>query len=310
MAMESTARRLEFAPPPAPGMVSAMILAILAHLVLLAVLTVGVQWKRESVPQTVEAELWSAIPVQAAPPAPEPEPELPKPAPPEIKPEPKPDPGPTPAEIKAQADIAIAKEKEKEKAKQQKEKQLALEKAELEKKKLAELEKQKQAKLEQDKKDKAKQDKLKKEQADKLAADKEKAQHKQDQLAEAVATKAREDQMKRTLQLAGGDGKGNTPGGVSGVQSSGPSASYAGRIQARIKPNITYPDNINGNPRVEVEIRTSPSGTILSARITQSSGVKSWDEAITRAIEKTEILPKDEDGRIPNPMLIGFRPKD
>ena len=308
--MESSARRIEFAPPPAPGMLRALILAILAHLVLLAVLTVGVQWKREAVQTPVEAELWSAVPVEAAPPAPEPvpEPEPPRPAPPEVKPEPKPDPGPTPAEIKAQADIAIVREKEK--AKQLKEKQLALEKAELEKKKLAELEKQKQAKLEQEKKDKEKQDKLKKEQADKLAADKEKAQRKQDQQAEAAAAKARADQIKRFERLAGGDGGGSTPGGASVAQSSGPSASYAGRIQARIRPNITYPDNINGNPRVEVEIRTSPSGDILSARITQSSGVKSWDEAITRAIEKTGVLPKDVDGRIPNPMLIGFRPKD
>lgn len=296
--MTSTQRHNEFAPPPTPGMLRALILAILAHGVLLVALTAGVQWKRAAVQQTVEAELWSAIPVQAAPPAPEPvpEPEPPKPVPPEIKPEPKPDPGPTPAEIKAQADIAIAKQKEKEKAKLLKEKQLALEKAELEKKKQAEQDKQKQAKLEQDKKDK-------------LAKAKDDQQRKQDQQAEAAATKARAEQMKRMANLAGSGG-GNTPGGANAAQSSGPSAGYAGRIVARIKPYITYPDNIDGNPRVEVEIRTSPSGNILSARITQSSGVKSWDEAITRAIEKTQVLPMDVDGTVPKSLLIGFRPKD
>jgi len=317
--METTARRQEFAPPPTPGLLRAFILAILAHTVLLVALTAGVQWKRETVQQAVEAELWSAIPVQAAPPAPEPEPqpEPPKPEPVvKPKPEPKPDPGPTPAEIKAQADIAIAKEKEK--AKLLKEKQLALEKEklakeklELDKKKQAELDKQKQAKLEQEKKDKEKQDKLKKEQADKLAAEKDKQQRKLDQQAEANAAKSREDQIKRMERLAGGtSGGGSTPGGSSAAQSSGPSAGYAGRIVARIKPNITYPDNIDGNPRVEVDIRTSPSGNILSARITQSSGVKSWDDAVIRAIEKTEVLPKDIDGTVPRSLLIGFRPKD
>jgi len=297
--MESPARRLEFAPPPTPGLLRAFMLAILAHGVLLAILTAGVQWKRETVQNAVEAELWSAVPVQAAPPAPEPEPqpEPPKPEPPVVKTEPKPEPPPKPAEVKAQADIAIAKEKEKNRL--LKEKQLALEKEKLEqeKKKKAELDKQKLAKLEQEKKDKEKQDKLKKEQAEK-----DKLERKQEQLAEAAATKA---------QLAGTNaGGGNTPGGSSAAQSSGPSASYAGRVAARIKQNITYPDNIDGNPRVEVDIRTSPSGNILSARITRSSGVKSWDEAVVRAIEKTEVLPKDIDGNVPSSLLIGFRPKD
>ena len=59
--------RFEFAPPPTPGLVRAMLLAILAHGVLLAVLTLGVQWKHEATPVTVEAELWSTLPVEAAP---------------------------------------------------------------------------------------------------------------------------------------------------------------------------------------------------------------------------------------------------
>jgi len=298
--MDTTARRQEFAPPPTPGMLRALVLAILAHGVLLAILSAGMHWKREAVQATVEAELWSSIPVQAAPPAPEPEPQ-PEPPKLEPKPEPKVEPVPTPAEIKAQADIAIAKEKEKER--QLKEKKLVLEQEKKEKEKLA--------KLEQEKKDKEKQDKLKKEQTDKQAKAKEEEQRKLDKQAEANAAKARDEQMKRMERLAGGtSGGGNTPGGSAAAQSSGPSAGYAGRIVGRIKPNITYPDNIDGNPRVEVEIRTSPTGTILSARITQSSGVKSWDEAVTRAIYKTEVLPKDVDGSVPSSLLIGFRPKD
>ena len=286
-------------------MLRALVLAILAHAVLLAVLSVGVQWKRDAVPQSFEAELWSALPVEAAPPAPLPPPvvEPPTPLPPTPQPEVKP---PPPDTAKIEADIALLKEKEK--AKLLKEKKLALEKAELEKKKLAELEKQKLAKLEQEKKDKA--DKLKKEQADKLANAKDEQQRKLDAKEAANLAKTREDQLKRMEKLAGGSGNGAPTSTGTAAQSSGPSASYAGKIVARIKPNITYPENVSGNPRTEVEIRTGPSGTILSARIIQSSGIASWDEAVLRAIDKTETLPKDTDGRVQPLLVIGFRPKD
>jgi len=61
---------------------------------------------------------------------------------------------------------------------------------------------------------------------------------------------------------------------------------------------------------MEVEIRTTPSGIMLSPRIIQSSGIKTWDEAVLRAIEKTGSLPKDIDGTVPPSIIMGFRPKD
>jgi colicin import membrane protein len=81
---------------------------------------------------------------------------------------------------------------------------------------------------------------------------------------------------------------------------------------ASIRPNITYTDrdNATGNPRTEVEIFISPTGAILSAHITQSGGIKSFDEAVLRGIEKTGKLPRDVDGSVQPTLLIGFRPKD
>ena len=253
----TTTHRAEFAPPPPPGLLRAVALALLAHVLLVLVIGSGVQWKRDTVQQVVEAELWSALPVQAAPPPPQPQPVPP------VTPARVAEPPPVPAPIKA--DIASAKEKEKDKEKDKalKEKQLAPEK---------------QAKPEQDK------------------------------LAQQAEAAARSEQLKRMAQLAGGSGGSDS--GSTAAQSSGPSAAYAGRIVARIRPNISYPDNIDGNPRVEVEIVTAPSGAILNTRITKSSGVKSWDEAVIRAIAKTEVLPKDVDGSVPPSLLIGFRPKD
>jgi colicin import membrane protein len=319
--------RNEFAPPPTPGFLRALGLAILAHGLLVAMLTVGVQWKREATPITVEAELWSAVPEQAAPPAPEPatqpepipvppEPPVPVVVPPPVTPVAPPPPVPTP-----DADIAVAKEK----ARLKKEKLLLEEKREEEKQL-----KQRQDKLQKEKleREKEKQDK---EKLDKAARDKKlQAQREQDAKADKAADAAklkaaaktkeeakkleelRQQNMKRMAGLAGGGVSGNGDARSTGTaaQSSGPSAGYGGRIRARIKPNITYTEQISGNPTAEVEVRTSPDGTIISRKLTQSSGVKSWDDAVLAAIDKTEVLPRDTDGRVPSSLMISFRPKD
>ena len=104
------------------------------------------------------------------------------------------------------------------------------------------------------------------------------------------------------------DGFGGEPG--TALRSSGPSDSYAGRIRARVRPNVVFTDDVSGNPTAEVEVRMAPDGTIVSRKITKSSGVRSWDEAVLRALDKTEILPRDVDGRVHTPLIIAFRPKD
>lgn len=295
---------LEFAPPPTPGLLRGMVLALLAHGVLLAILAVGVHWQREAPIVTAEAELWSAIPQEAAPrPAPpEPPAPEPKPAPPQVAPEPPPKPVAAPP----QPDPSIAIEREK--AKQLKERQ----QREL-------LEKEKEQKL-KDKKlaDKAAADKLEKLKALKA---KELEDAKKEQAAKDAKAKSQESAddakkraevrtaaLKRMAALAAGSGSDSSQG--SAAQSSGPSAGYGGRIRARIKPNITFTDTISGNPLAEVEVRTSPDGTIISRRLTKSSGLKSWDDAVLAAIDKTEVLPRDVDGRVPPTLVISFRPRD
>ncbi|GAO23604.1 protein TolA [Alicycliphilus sp. B1] len=53
----------------------------------------------------------------------------------------------------------------------------------------------------------------------------------------------------------------------------------AGKVAAKVKPNIVYPDLVEGNPRAEVEVRAAPDGTIVGTRILHSSGNKAWDDA-------------------------------
>jgi colicin import membrane protein len=65
--MHADADRPEFAPPPPPGLLRAFALAVIAHLLLVLALTHGLHWQRETQDAAAEAELWSALPQQAAP---------------------------------------------------------------------------------------------------------------------------------------------------------------------------------------------------------------------------------------------------
>ena len=300
----------EFAPPPTGGFGKSLSFALFIHLLLLAALTWGIHWKTETQTLSASAELWSAVPAEAAPAANEPEPPEPEPVKPpepvkkvEPKPEPKPDPKPAPPKVNAAAereaaDIALKKEKEKKKLEEKKEAELE-KKKKLEKEKL-EKEKEKAKEIEKKKKEEA----LKK--AEALAKAKEDA--KKAAAEEKRAAALRNENLKRMQGMAGASGDENAKG--SALKSSGPSASYAGRIRARIKPNITFTEDVMGNPRAEVEVRTSPDGTILSRKLLTSSGNKSWDDAVLKAIDKTATLPRDEDGRVPPVLEISFRPKD
>ena len=67
---------------------------------------------------------------------------------------------------------------------------------------------------------------------------------------------------------------------------------------------------MEGNPKAEVEVRVAADGTIVSRKLIQASGNKAWDDAVLKAIDKTETLPRDTDGRVQPVMVISFRPKD
>jgi len=86
-----------------------------------------------------------------------------------------------------------------------------------------------------------------------------------------------------------------------------PSASYAGRLRAKLKPNIVLFEatraQISGNPVAEVEVTAAFDGSITARKLIKSSGVKAWDDAVLRAIDKMESLPRDIDGWAP-PLLV------
>lgn len=320
----------------------AVLLALMAHGVLLAMLMVGMNWKRDLPEVAAEAELWSAIPQEATPRLQEVAPPPPAPEPPPPPPEPIKAPPPPPTAAKPDApdprEAQIALEREKKKREQaEREHELKLQKERQEKERLKkEAERKEAEKKEEAKRKDAEQKAAEKKAADKKAAEKKETERKAAEReaeqkrkaeadkaakAKAEAEKARKDKeeaqraealrrenLQRMAGLAGASGGANATG--SALQSSGPSASYAGRIRARIKPNIVFTDDVVGNPKAEVEVRLAPDGTIVGRRLLSSDGHSAWNDAVLRALDKTETLPRDTDGRVPSSLILTFRPKD
>jgi len=317
--MTATPAYLEFAPPPPPGTGRSLGLALLVHLLLMVALTAGIQWNQDN-SLSVEAELWAAIPMAVAPKLVEAEPPPPPPPPPPAPKEMvKPPPEPT---SNVDADIALAKRKKQ--LEEDKKKQETLE-AERLKKELLKKEEEKKAKLKEKEqkelKDKAlkekelkEKEKKEKERKEKELKDKEakKLQEQKDAKPSPADVKKleamRQENMKRIAGMAGATGDENATG--TAQRSAGPSDSYGGRIRGRIKPNITFTEDIASNAPAEVEVRCAPDGTIVGKKLIKSSGNAAWDNAVLKAIDKTEILPRDIDGRIHSPLVISFRPKD
>ena len=300
---------LELAPPPAQGLGRSLSLALVVHLLLLIALTWGIQWRHMDNTPAVEAELWSAPPKAAAPPPPPPAPE-PTPEPPPPPPAPKVK--PTPPAPSRDADIAIAKQKKAEQEKKLEQEQLKLKKQieQKEKEKAQEQqrqrEKEKLAQEQRDKKELALKEQKEKDRKDKERKEQEAKRAAQD---ERKLQAMRDDNLRRMAGMAGATGSPNATGDA--LRASGPSPSYGGRIIARVKPNIVFnPDDVSGNPVAEVEVRTAPDGKIMSRKLIKSSGNKAWDEAVIKALDKTDTLPRDTDGTIPTMMVLGFKPRD
>ena len=319
--MHAHTDRDQFAPPRPPARLRAITLAVLVHAVLIGALTWGVNWKNTADQPAVEAELWAAVPTQAA--ARAVEPPVPPPPPPVQKATP---PAPPPPPVRSteppdtrEADIAIEREKKRlEQEKKAREQQQLREKRERERK-----EEERQDRLEQEKKERLQKerDKEKEQRQKQLAEQKRAEQEKQKKLAEdkrrkaeEAAREAKEADARHQANIRRMQGLANATGGETAtgtaLNSLGPSAGYGDRVAAAVKPNIVFTENVAGNPSAEVEVRAAPDGTITSRRLLKSSGVRAWDEAVLRALDKTERLPKDTDGRVPPQFPMVFRPKD
>jgi colicin import membrane protein len=328
---QETAGGAPYYVPPEPKRWPAIGLAVGVHALLLAFLVIGVSWQNHE-PVAVEAEVWDLKTQVAAPPppppqpAPEPQEETPPPQPaPKVAPPP---PVEQPAPLR-QPDIALEREKkrkqelkrkeeeervererERELAQQQKRedekkaKALAEKKAQELAKKEEEAEKKELAKKEEaDKKKKAEKEKAAKDKAEKLAKEKaEKAEN-------AKLDKIRNEDMKRMIAGAGNPGSTGTA-----EKSTAPRRDngYIAAITAKVKGNTHYAGSTDepGNPTVTFRVEQLPTGDIVSARMTKSSGIPAFDESVKRAIDLSSPLPKKKDGTVERSLEINFHMKD
>lgn len=330
--------------PPEPNRVPAILLAVAVHAVLLAFLWVGISWQKTE-PPAVEAEVWDMKVQSAAAPALPPPPPPPEASEPEPRPEPAPTPPPPPPptpkaaepepvkpappdinlerqkkqlelkkrELEQKKERELAELKQKELEKKELDKKLAekkeLEKRELEKKELAkkELEKKELAKKELDKKAEEKKLAEAKAEADKKKVAAEKAaKAKADAAEQAKLDKLRDAELKRMMGAVG------TAGSAQKSTAPKSDAGYQAAIAAKVKSNANFTGSTDapGNPRAVFKVEQLPTGEILSVRLTKSSGVPQFDEAVERAINKSSPLPLRKDGTVERTVNVGFSMKD
>ena len=266
-----------------------ILLALVVHGLLLALLVIGVNWKKKpEEPAGISAQIWNdPSPVPAASPqakAEAPKTETPVPPKPVPKPDPKPEPKPEPkiepkpkVEPKAEAppkpqakpDLVDKKLEEKKKAE--------------EKKKLD----------------------------DKKLADEKKDQEKKDADAK-ISEEQRRKELDRLVKTAESNAAAVNPS-ASSSSGSKPDADFGARLRGMLRANTVFggADEIEGNPEVIFIVRLRPDCSIAQLRLQKTSGVPSWDAAAERAIKRTDPFPQLKDGTCPrDELLIRQKPKD
>ncbi|CAE6694023.1 cell envelope integrity protein TolA [Paraburkholderia haematera] len=325
-------------PPRERGTGRAFAFALVMHALLGFFLYHGIQWQN-STPAGAEAELWTEIPDTAIPRQPPPPPVPVAPAPPlpdeqadialqEKKRQQQ--------EAARQAQLAEQLRLQKLQAQQEADAkrqqqlaadqaaQLAAQKAAATKQKQLQQQQQAEKQKQQQLADQQKQQQLKEQQqeqqkqaeadaqkkADAQKAAKAKAQA--DAAAQAkkldVERRARLAQMQGSAGGEGSSGNGLAKSGTgSGSGGTATSPGYADKVRRVVRPNISWGGETEGLETV-ISVRCSPTGTLLDAQIARSSGNSAWDDAALRAVQRSNPMPQDIDGKTPTSFKITLRP--
>ena len=265
---------------------TALLLAAAVHILLVGALFFSVQWRSQA-PTAVAVEVWRSGPAPLPAPIIKPEP-LPEPPPPPPPPkvEPKPEPKPLPPKVETppvKPDIVVKEEKKKK---------------------------------EEPKKPEPKPVEVKKEEPKKEEPKKPEPDRRED-LAEALARDLKQVQQQKAVhdQRARADaelrqlGQAQAELAASALQRG--LASYMDKIRGKIKGNIVLPPGIKGNPEGIFDVTQLPTGEIINVKISKSSGNRALDEAIERAIRKSDPLPlPDQPGLFKRELKLKYRPFD
>jgi colicin import membrane protein len=278
---------------------AAFLLALAMHALLVAALWISVKWNVEPTGAVV-VELWGGPPAGPAA-APEPVVVDPPTPPAPVKAEPEPE--------KPDADIVLQQEKKRLEAERRLEEERRLE---AERKRQAE-QKRREAETKRLAEEKKQLDAERSKQAEAAAQAAER--RREDERREAVR-KAEEARM--LAQAAGGSPGGGAAGSAAGrpggtaAGAGGGDATYAGQLIALIRPRIAFavPENTPASVHAEFQVDLLPTGEILAVKKLKASGLPGYDEAVERAIRRTDPFPRKRDGTVERTVIIRFRPVD
>lgn len=86
---------------------------------------------------------------------------------------------------------------------------------------------------------------------------------------------------------------------------------YIGKIRAKVKNNIVMPPDVPDDAHSEFMVKLLPGGRVMSARLKSSSGNAAYDNAVERAILKSDPLPLPSDAGLFNrfrELQLKFKP--
>ena len=266
-----------------PYRLPAGILAVVVHGAFFALLYFGFAWQAQPV-GTMSVELWQSLPdVVDAPPA---RPEVDEPAPEPLPPPPEkavePEVAPPQPEKIVEPEIVVPDEKAK------------AEKARIEKARI-ERERAEKARIEKDRIEKAmiEKDRIEKAETERAKIEKDRAER----IAELAARERADQAAQARAEQAATIGRMVDE--------------HIGKIIAKIRRNIVMPPDVADDARAEFAVTLLPGGRVLSARLTRSSGNAAYDNAVERAILKSQPLPLPADAALFNrfrELKLVFRP--
>lgn len=269
-------------------------LALLMHMMFIAMMVFGLSWKNHP-PEGMIVDLWSELPKPVQEPVVSREPSKAIPPSEPLKPKsidpPKPE---VPIKPESSKQTATPKEitppiKKPDIELKQKPEPIKEIKPNLEELKKKELE-EKLKKIEAQKKEQEQKQELEKKQA----LEKQKELQKQKELA---AQKQKEQEAKARRDA---EARHAAQQAAARNQLAGEIAKYKAMILAKIRSRIVMPPDLPGNPVVEFKVTLLPGGDILDVKLSKSSGFSAFDSAVERAIFLSKPLPLPPDSALFN----------
>jgi colicin import membrane protein len=123
---------------------------------------------------------------------------------------------------------------------------------------------------------------------------------------------ARAKEIARMNQLSQTAGLGGSPvvGAAQAGSAQGLGQGWGAKLKACVQPNLRYSEAGGTNPRVELLVKLSASGSPLDVSISKPSGNAAYDSAVERAVRRCDPFPKPESGPYPASLTVGYRLND